>query len=239
MVAARLSDVAPDGKATRVTYGLLNLTHRDGHAVPEPLEPGRRYRVRVSMNHVAQSFPKGHRIRLSLSTSYWALAWPPPQPVRLSLFDENSTLLLPLRAPRQEDGGVRFEPAEGTPPPAVEQRQPAHHNWLVHRDLAGDESVLEVIKDEGTVYFPDLDLEVGDATWNEYTYHDDDFGSPRGETRTRRSFRRGEWTVRTTTRTVLTADATHFHIRAELDAYEGEARIYSESWSRTLPRDLV
>lgn len=239
MVAARLSDVAQDGKATRVTYGLLNLTHRDGHAVPEPLEPGRRYRVRVSMNHVAQSFPRGHRIRLSLSTSYWALAWPPPQPVRLSLFDENSTLLLPLRAPRQEDDGVRFEPAEGTPPPAVEQRQPAHHNWLVHRDLAGDESVLEVIKDEGTVYFPDLDLEVGDATWNEYTYRDDDFGSPRGETRTRRSFRRGKWSVRTTTRTVLTADATHFHIRAELDAYEGKTRVYSQNWSRTLPRDLV
>ena len=34
MVAVRLSDVAPDDKATRVTYGLLNLTHRDGHARP-------------------------------------------------------------------------------------------------------------------------------------------------------------------------------------------------------------
>ncbi|WP_275427164.1 CocE/NonD family hydrolase C-terminal non-catalytic domain-containing protein, partial [Saezia sanguinis] len=32
MVAARLSDVAPNGEATRVTYGLLNLTHRDGSA---------------------------------------------------------------------------------------------------------------------------------------------------------------------------------------------------------------
>jgi putative CocE/NonD family hydrolase len=32
MIAARLSDVAPDGSATRVTYGLLNLTHRDRRA---------------------------------------------------------------------------------------------------------------------------------------------------------------------------------------------------------------
>lgn len=46
MVAVRLSDVAPDGRATRVTYGLLNLTHRDGHDEPEPLEPGKPYRVR-------------------------------------------------------------------------------------------------------------------------------------------------------------------------------------------------
>ena len=38
--AVRLMDVAPDGAATRVSYGLLNLTHRDGHEHPEPLTPG-------------------------------------------------------------------------------------------------------------------------------------------------------------------------------------------------------
>ena len=31
MVAVRLSDVALDGRATRISYGLLNLTHRAGH----------------------------------------------------------------------------------------------------------------------------------------------------------------------------------------------------------------
>ena len=31
MVAVRLSDVAPDGRATSISYGLLNLTHRAGH----------------------------------------------------------------------------------------------------------------------------------------------------------------------------------------------------------------
>ncbi|MEX1057419.1 MAG: CocE/NonD family hydrolase, partial [Natronospirillum sp.] len=39
MVAVRLSDVIPSGKATRVTYGLLNLSHRDGSAEPQPMEP--------------------------------------------------------------------------------------------------------------------------------------------------------------------------------------------------------
>ena len=45
MVAVRLSDVAPDGRATRISYGLLNLTHRAGHDRPEALTPGERYRV--------------------------------------------------------------------------------------------------------------------------------------------------------------------------------------------------
>jgi len=35
MVAVRLSDVAPDDRATRITYGLLNLTHRNSHEEPE------------------------------------------------------------------------------------------------------------------------------------------------------------------------------------------------------------
>ncbi|MDX1648620.1 MAG: CocE/NonD family hydrolase, partial [Myxococcota bacterium] len=68
-VVARLSDLRPDGKATRVTFGLLNLTHRASHEEPRPLEPGRRVRVRVALNHVAQVFPAGHRLRLALSTS--------------------------------------------------------------------------------------------------------------------------------------------------------------------------
>jgi hypothetical protein len=239
MVAARLSDVAADGKATRVTYGLLNLTHRDGHADPRPLEPGSTYRVRVQLNNIAQMFPAGHRIRLSLSTSYWALAWPPPQPVRLDISMHTSQLLLPLRNSKPADNDIEFQQAEGAQTPIVEQREPPHHNWLVHRDLASDKSVLEVIKDEGSSYFPDLDLEVSDAIWNWYTYCGDDFSSPRGETRTQRSFSRGNWSVRTTTRTVLTADATHFYIYAELDAFEDDVRIFSQNWSRTIARDLV
>jgi uncharacterized protein len=31
----RLVDVAPDGAATRVTYGVFNLTHRNSHEHPK------------------------------------------------------------------------------------------------------------------------------------------------------------------------------------------------------------
>ena len=57
-VCVRLSDVAPDGQVTKVTYGLLNLTHRDEPAPsPSKLEPGRRYQVKVRLNEIA------HRLR--------------------------------------------------------------------------------------------------------------------------------------------------------------------------------
>ena len=72
LLCARLCDVAPDGASLRVSYGLLNLTHRDGHEHPEPLEPGRRYPVRLQLNDAAHAFPAGHRIRLALSTDLLA-----------------------------------------------------------------------------------------------------------------------------------------------------------------------
>ena len=30
-------------------------------------KPGRRYRIRIQMNDITQTFPKGHRIRLAIS----------------------------------------------------------------------------------------------------------------------------------------------------------------------------
>src|SRR5699024_9628088 len=97
LVAVRLSDVAPDGAATRVSYGLLNLTHRQGHERPAALEPGRRCRATVPFKHVAQRFAAGHRIRLSISTSYFPLAWPAPRPATLTVYPAQCRLDLPVR----------------------------------------------------------------------------------------------------------------------------------------------
>ena len=91
-VAVRLVDVAPDGAATRVSYGLLNLTHRDSHEQPAALEPGRDYVTEIPLKHVAQTFRRGHRIRLAVSSSYFPLAWPTPEPVTLTILPGQSQL---------------------------------------------------------------------------------------------------------------------------------------------------
>lgn len=239
MVAARLSDVAPDDKVTRVTYGLLNLNHRYGNDRPEPLTPGEFFQAKIQLNHIAQVFPAGHKLRLSLSTSYWALAWPPPRPVRLTIRTMASSLSLPVRPPRCKDEDIRFAAPEGTPPIAITQIEPPHHNWLVHRDLAQDISILEVIQDQGRYRIEDIGTEVTNRTWNWYSYRDDDFCSLKGETRTERGFRRGNWAVQTSTHTILTADTTTFYIWAQLDAWESEKRIFSHKWDIAIPRDYL
>ncbi|MGM0594283.1 MAG: CocE/NonD family hydrolase [Pseudomonadota bacterium] len=240
MVAVRLSDLAPDDKATRVTYGLLNLTHRNGSEQPEPLEPGRRYRVAVKLNDIGYSLPAGHRLRIALSTSYWPLAWPAPQPVRLTVYSGQSRLRLPVRPPRpDEDSRIHFAPPEAAPPMTTETLEPGRHSWRVIRDLGTDVATLEVINDNGTVYLPAADLAMQLSAKEWYSYRGYEVDSVRGETIWRRGYRRGDWQVSTVTRTVLTSDAENFYIHAELDAYEGENRIYADNWNVTIKRDLV
>ncbi len=240
MVAVRISDVAPDDKATRVTYGLLNLTHRDSSEHPEPLEPGKRYRVTVELNDIAHAFPEGNRLRLSISTSYFPLAWPAPEPVRLTVFTGTSRLVLPERPRRDaEDQTIGFAPAEGARPTPTERLQAGEHKWRVIRDLETDESTLEVINDDGTVHLGPVDLEMQRAAREWYSYRGYDYHSPRGETLWERGYRRGNWRVRTVTRTVLTSSPEAFHIHAELDAYEGDRRVYADNWDVSIPRDLV
>ena len=106
-VAVRLNDVAPEGTSRRVVLGVLNLTHRDGHAEPSALEPGKRYRVRIVLPETGYAFAPGHRIRLALSTCYWPVIWPSPAPVTLTVHTGTSTLTLPVRPPNPADAAVR------------------------------------------------------------------------------------------------------------------------------------
>ncbi|AKZ53700.1 putative glutaryl 7-ACA acylase [Streptomyces ambofaciens ATCC 23877] len=241
MVAARLSDVSPDGAATRVTYGLLNLTRRDSAEEPEPLEPGRRYRATVHLNGVAQSFPPGHRIRLSLSTSYWPLAWPPPKPAMLSVYDHSSTLTLPVRPPERADDtqATPFGDPEGTSPVATTTLTPPEERWDVKRDLVGYNAELETVKDRGTVRFEEIGLDVGRRAYERYASVADDFTSVSGESTWTMSFRRDEWDVRVVTHTRLTCDESSFFVDATLDGYDGGRRVFSHTWNETVPRDLL
>ncbi len=239
MVAVRLSDVLPDGRATRVTYGMFNLTHRDGHGDPQPLTPGERYRVSADCNAMAQRFPAGHRIRLSVSSSYWPLAWPPPEPVRLSVRTASSALTLPIRDVQAEEPVPDFGEPEGAVPLETRRVRPARYSWTVSRDLVDYESALDILKDSGTLFFEDHELEVTRSAHERYGWVADDFETVSGVTEWTMGFARGDWEATTVTRQELTCTRTEFRLHARLDAYEGTKRIMSRNWESVVPRDCV
>ena len=98
-LVVRLGDVAPDGSIEQVSEGILNLTHRDSHANPTPLEPGRRYEVRVPLRAAGYRFPAGHRVYLGIASAHWPVIWPSPGAGELSIHRGSaapSRLELPL-----------------------------------------------------------------------------------------------------------------------------------------------
>jgi len=240
MVSVRLSDVAPDDRATRVTYGLLNLTHRDSHEEPEELEIDRPYTLKLRLNHVAQVFPSGHRIRLSISTSYWPLAWPPPEPVKLVLGTANSRLILPVREPQSSDRDLKDfgEPVQAEPLKTT-LLVPPHREWTVVHNLHTNEVTLNVTNNDMRFRIEDIDLELQRQVTEKYSYRNNNYDTVRGEVTTRGNFKRGDWEVQSVTQTVLTSTRTHFRVRATLDAYEGDSRIFSKSWDELIPRDFI
>jgi putative CocE/NonD family hydrolase len=100
--SVKLCDVAPDGRSTFVTRGLLNATRRDSLREPEPLVPGRVYELRIELDCCAWVFPAGHRLRLVVAGGDWPNIWPAPLPSTHAIYrgpEHPSRLELPVAPP--------------------------------------------------------------------------------------------------------------------------------------------
>jgi predicted acyl esterase len=245
LIAVRLNDVARSGASTRVTYGLLNLTHRDGHERPKSLKPGKRYQIKVTLNDVAHAFPAGHKLRLAISTSYWPIAWPSPLPVTLSLFTSASFVALPLRPPDPSDSVLRpFEPPERAAAETTGLRTAALRR-VVERDRTTNETVYTVASGPGDLDRPKLTrikaigLEVGHTMLKRFRIGEEDPGLARAEVIQKTWFCRRAWRTRVETRACFSSSAKDFLLEAELKAYENDALFFARSWKRRIKRDLL
>jgi putative CocE/NonD family hydrolase len=240
MIAARISDVAPNGRATRITYGVLNLTHRNSDENPEYLNPGEKYVIKLKLNHIAQHFRAGHKIRLSLSTSYWPLVWPSPEPATLTIQPNESFLTLPIRSYGKEDDQLtdfgKPELEDVMPSTLI---VPPKREWQVIHNLATNEVTLHVINNDAQYRIDPINWTVQKDVTEKYSYQSYNYDTLRGEVISERSFKRNDWSTYIKTRTVLTSTKTHFIIRATLDAYEGDVRIFSKSWDERVKRDYL
>jgi len=237
-VAVRLNEIRPDGSSVRVTYGVLNLTHRTSHEHPEALEPGRRYRVRVALNHIAHAFAAGSRVRLAVSTAYWPVVWPSAQGVALTLFTGASGLELPVRPPDPGDDRLRpFEAPEGAPPAAYVELRPRRVERTVERDEVAGEIVYAVVSEGGQGRMEEIDLELEQSSVRRYRIQEHDPLTARAEVVQRMGLRRGPWAVAVESRVWLSATEEAFALRARLEAFEGDTLVHSRSWDCRVARD--
>jgi uncharacterized protein len=239
LVCVRLCDVFEDGTSALVTRGLLNLAHRDSHSRPEPLEPGRRYRVRVELDSIGYAVPAGHRLRVAVSSTYWPWAWPAPEPVTLTIF--GGTLALPVRPACAEDAALpAFAEPEHTPALATERWETTPDGRSLRRDFATGRVEQHFDYDAGgTVRLVDVDLVSEDSSHTVYAIAEGDPLSAEVRFHAATGIARGDWSGRAEVRAAMRCDAEAFHVETELTATESGEVVFSRRWEHRVPRDLV
>ena len=239
-VAVRLCDVAPDGPSTRVTFAVLNLTHRAGHAKPRPMIAGERTRVRVQLNDAAYAFLAGHRLRLAISTDYWPMVWPSPEPVTLTVFGDGSSVELPVRPLRADDAAFRDlgEP-EGGPPAAVTVLREGNWSREVRMDAAtGETSVTNTV--EGPLSCLErTGRAIALTGFDRSSIRGDDPTSARAESRREFEIVRDGATIRVSADVELSCTRDAFALTVRMTAFEDATTAWSRDWAITIPRDHV
>ena len=241
LVAVRLCDVSPTGSSLQVSKGVLNLTHRESHEHPEPLEPGTFYRVTITMDVAGHRLEAGHHWRLAVSPTYWPMAWPSPRPVTLQIrTGEGSALHLPVRPPRPEDADLPpFPEPERCPTRPHEKLQTPRRTRTIEEDVAARQLSIHDLSNNGRTRLTDTGLEVYSRLEDDYTIVEDDPLSASASSTGEMGLKRGDWEVRAETHSHMTADAEHFYVTNVLDAYEGNVRVFNKTWHVKIPRDLV
>jgi predicted acyl esterase len=215
-LVVRLCDVHPSGESLRVSYCVLNLTHRDEHENPALLAAGERYRVRIQLNDMGSVFPAEHKVRLAISTAYWPMIWPSPETTTVQIFA--GTLDLPQRPPNAADARLAPFPEPETGPP----EKPT----IIRRDGMRIERIDRIGLESATQDKTDYHVEENDPL------------SAVAELHHTQTMSRNEWQIRVETQLRMSCTGNDFLLQGSLRAFEGANEVCHSDWDRSVPRDF-
>ncbi|MEM7112059.1 MAG: CocE/NonD family hydrolase [Chloroflexota bacterium] len=235
-LAVRLCDVDPEGTATLVTWGLYNLTHREGHEVGTAVPVNQPLTVTVPLNIRGHRLKAGHRWLVAVSPTYWPHLWPAPHDVVLTI--EQCDLILPVRTAHKGDDTVApFAEPEVAPPLEMMQLTEGSMSRFWSLDPQSKLAKLVQEEDSGRVRLPD-GLEMVETTSDIFTVEEGDPLSARVVCERFRDFRRGDWQVDITTYSSMSCDADTFYLVNRVVTREGTAVVFDKTWEKQIPRDF-
>jgi len=242
-LAVRLSDVAPDERVTRVSYQVLNLTHRESHEHPSALEPGRYYEVAVTLNACGHRFLPGHRVRLAIASAYWPIVWPAPYAATLSMRAGESSLDLPVRR-GADKGAIVFQPPVHGPRTPITVVDPGVVRRFTLQDHVTGETTYVTegiggVFGEGVLRFDAVDVQIAHGLKRELMIRDDDPLSARYVLTQSYEMGREGWRTLVNTRAQMHSDRSSFYLSATLTARLNGELVAERQWDVTIPRDLV
>ncbi|WP_316858683.1 CocE/NonD family hydrolase [uncultured Cohaesibacter sp.] len=235
---ARIVDVHPDGTATRVAYGVLNLAHREGNAHPMAMPRGKVTTIRMVLDACGYRFAPGHRIRLSLATASWPLILPSPDAPGVTIDTGSVRLDMPLIGDHERVDIP--EPGNPDPLPDYIILKPAVTKRWVEKDLMDGMTCYHIFEDTGLEEHPDSKLrsqETRKECWSINAY---DPLSMKGSCEGTTYYEREDgWNVSTRTETELTCSRDEWFLSASVTAFEGGEQIFSKCFKKRVKRDFM
>jgi uncharacterized protein len=237
----RLCDLAPDGTSTLVTKGVLNGTHYESHADPQPLAPGRIYELDIQLKAISWVFPKDHRIRFAVCNADFPNLWPSASTMTTTLHvdaEHPSAFTLPICPPTRRPV-PNFKPPEV--PPTLEKAKP-EDQWTVTRDEMTQSVTVfrETVRRGGLAYFgksPSSDLTSIERRW--MTVSDLDPAKTTLIAQGQEQRRRGEVIVTCKSEMRIASDSHWFYITARRELFVDDVLKDAKSWNDKIPRMLV
>ncbi len=233
-LVAVLSDVAEDGRAVRISYGVLNLTHRHSHAAPESL-PRSPVSFRLQLNACGQRIRQGHRLRLALSNAYWPVIWPSQTRARLTL--TGTKMVLPIGSGESTPDG--FSDPEGATPLATDSLSKGTYQRRRSIDLVSGVETCEILHDSGLERHRHTGMETRSVCHEQFTIHPDQPNSAEGTCAWTRHYGRGDWCADLDVSVTVRALKTDWQVEATLRAVDGDSVVTEKTWAENIPRHLV
>lgn len=232
-LAARITEVTPEGQSWLVSYGLLNLTRRDSYTDPAPLEPGRFYDVRLNLFPTAQRFKRGSRIRVALSDGLWPLAWPSPEVADLTFeLGAHSRLLLPVRPMEREPIvlgiGENISQATDGERPTTTLAPVSPGRYLIDNNSPPYERTIT-----------DTGVQLSRGSWERSEIVEGEPTQCRWTQRVESTWRRGEWQCALEASYELSSTPSVFSLVETLTASSGGLEIFRRTHTAQIPRDLL
>jgi len=240
MLFAQISDVEEDGAVTRVSYGVMNLTHLHGHDKVVELKKGEKVKAFVKLDCCGHLFKKGHRIRISLATTFWPMFWSMPENAALCLDLSTARLILPAIA-SQKCKGPNTEPkcAPLTPTTLLSEGK-------VDRSISYDilKDTWTCITDgvggvfgEGIYRFDDVDVTVEHNLKRELVLNNQDPLSASYTIIQKMKIGREGWVIDADITVRQTSDLDNFILTGEMKVKENGSDVFEKEWNRKISRN--
>lgn len=236
-LVARLVDIHPDGTATRVAFGVLNLAHRAGNETPLPVPVDAPLALSIRLDACGYRLAPGHRLRLAISTAYWPTVLPQPEDPALTIQTAGLVLSVPLLGVHRRIDMPK--PANPDPLPHYEDIVPGRAERRVEHDLMTGTTRYHVLADTGDSRHPGNGLSGQEIRKECWAITAGDPLSMQGEAEWICTMGREGWDVTTKAALSIRCTKDEWLVASRVEAMEGDKRVFERTRDYRIPRDFM